>query len=73
MSNTFSLSLGVLADPIGDQLARQGFILKAADAKMLERDADAISRLLVRSFISTSVATKAREKLMKKVRSALES
>jgi len=53
MSNTFSLSLGVLADPIGDQLARQGFILKAADAKMLERDADAISRLLVRSFIST--------------------
>ena len=66
------ITLGALADPLRDQLAK--FKLtpdQRAEIERLDMDACAISRLYIRSLIPESQATKARQKLMRKIEQIL--
>lgn len=64
--------LGALADPLMDQLAEINTTPKQkAEIEMLDKDADAISRLYIRGLIPESQATKAREKLMRRIKQML--
>ena len=62
------IELGALADSLKDQLAKIDTTPEQkAEIERLDMDADAISRLYVRDLIPESQATKARQKLMRKI------
>lgn len=61
------LRLGVMADRLVAQLRAQGLKSKAADRMAWQKDADAITRLLMRSLMPEKAATRAREKLMRRI------
>lgn len=64
MSDFIGLSFGALAEPIATQLGRQGVSASKPDTRMWQRDADAIARLVLRRYLSSTQADKARRKLM---------
>jgi hypothetical protein len=63
-----SIFFGALCDPIAVQLERQH--VAVADKKrlaQLQRDADAVTRLVVNGIIPEMTARRARQKIFKKV------
>lgn len=71
MSNPtgYGISFGALCDRIEEQLQRQGFrlTLEPLQRQYLQRDADEVSRLLVRGVITEGEADKARKRLMRTI------
>jgi len=59
------IELGALAKPLSEQLST--FNVDKEELERLDMDADAISRLYIRDLITESQATKARQKLMKRI------
>ncbi len=62
------LNFGALSAPLQQQLRSQGLAVLDADAERLEhlqRDADALVRLVIRDVITDSAAANARRKLIK--------
>lgn len=58
------IELGALCKPLSEQL--KGYI-PDDKLKVMDADADAITRLLLRGFIPESIAKKARQKLVRAV------
>ena len=67
MSEFLNITFGVLAEPIKTQLGRQGIKAKQADVRAWQRDADAISRLSIRRYLSRTQVDKTRRILMTKM------
>ncbi len=66
------ITLGAMADSLKDQLAKINTTPdQKAEIERLDMDACAISRLYIRDLIPESQATKARQKLMKKIEQLL--
>ena len=65
------ICLGALAPGIAKQLDEQGISYDPKVIEFIQKDADAITRLVVRGFISTSVTQYARKKLIRKMQEAL--
>ncbi len=65
-----TLDFGAMAESLKKQLAR--FYVQEKELSHYQRDADAISRLMMRGLISESQAHAARKRLMKKVLSAIK-
>lgn len=61
--NELTIRFGGLSDPIAKQLKEQGF--KCSRIKKWQADADAIFRLYMGGYISESLVTKARRRLLK--------
>lgn len=59
------LTFGAMSAPLRAQLKIQGFDIDAAVVKHCQRDADAITRLLVRHMLSEGEAHKARRRLLR--------
>jgi hypothetical protein len=73
MSKNVELNMGALAEPISSQLAAQGLRLKAGqDIALFQKDADAITRCLIRGFIADAAALAARKRLLKNIVAQLE-
>ena len=65
---TLVINFGALADTLADQILSQGLIYKdAARLDHFQQDANAISRLSIRGYLSDSIAKNCRAKLMKKI------
>lgn len=62
------LTLGILEPAISDQLAGR---LSKEDAQMLDLDHDAINRCYVRGLVGDGETTRARHRLIKKIKEAL--
>lgn len=58
------IELGALAPKLIEQLAGH---VSGFDLAILDEDADAITRLYVRGYLSPSMADRARKKLVKKI------
>jgi hypothetical protein len=63
------IALGALAPKLIEQLAGQ---VDANTLALLDKDADAITRLYVRGYITPSVADKARKRLVKEIGKHME-
>jgi hypothetical protein len=63
--NTFRIELGALCPPIFQQLSGQGLEMETVYLDHAEADATAITRLLIRGFLTDSEARKARKRLVK--------
>jgi hypothetical protein len=64
------LNFGALSEPLQQQLISQGLRVLDGDAERLEhlqRDADALARLVIRDVVTDSAAAAARRKLIKRV------
>jgi len=68
------IELGALAEPLVDQLERNFKLTQdqRKEAGIYDKDADAISRLYIRSLIPESQADNARRKLLKKIERLLD-
>jgi len=66
MSNKLTISFGALSDPIQKQIENAGLIAPM-NCNALQISADAISRLFINSYITSSMADSARKKLMKDI------
>ncbi|CAB4147278.1 hypothetical protein UFOVP509_22 [uncultured Caudovirales phage] len=64
VSDFIGLSFGALAEPLSTQLGRQGVKAPRGMVRMWQRDADAITRLVLRRYLSSTQADKSRRKLM---------
>ena len=64
----FSLSFGALAPSLATQLDK-----KPSDVKTFQKDADAITRLLIHGLISDSVGRQARQRLVNCIGKAFKS
>lgn len=71
--NKISIVFGAMADPIRLQLRGQYRGIGSRDVGHLQRDADAVSRLLVRGLITASSASGARKKILQKLIALLNS
>ena len=65
-----TIDFGALAEPLDQQLERQGFI-NVQQLELLQRDADEISRLFVRGLIGDAETQRARKRLPKSICAAL--
>jgi len=65
MEKTLILEFGCLCNPLKAQLRKQGITLDVDTIKHFQQDADAISRLSIRSIITDAEAMKARGRLVK--------
>lgn len=65
MSEGITIRMGALSPKISEQLAGCG--LDEQKLEMIDKDADAIARLVIRGYITPSQAEKARGKLMKTI------
>jgi hypothetical protein len=74
MSHTFTLYLGALSPRIEEQLRGQSLRLglKPIQRHHLQRDADEISRLLVRGILTSGECDRARKRLCRKIERHLE-
>jgi len=63
----FGLSFGALADPISEQIRKQGLKFNDKEVEQFQSDLDAIHRLRFRSILIDSVASKCFDKLYKKI------
>ncbi len=66
------IEFGALADPIADQLKKQGIAIPDKDAERLGRIAHSIVFLHLQDIIPDSVRDSANKKLMKKIVGAAE-
>lgn len=66
-TGSVEVRMGALADPILDQLSAQGLMLTSPLKDRVQKDADAITRLVIGELITDSVARKARHKLFKRI------
>lgn len=66
------ITFGAMTKPLVDQCRAQELALPAADARELQRDADAITRLGARGMLTEGQVQDARRKLMRKIRQAVE-
>lgn len=67
-----AIHFGAMCDTIAEQLAGQVERLPAAHTlEHLQRDAEAITRLRVRSVLTDGEASRARQRLMKQIREAV--
>lgn len=66
-STELGIHFGALADPISKQLKQQGFKFDAEQVKHFEKQLDAITRLRFADLIADTVATKAFNKLYKRI------
>ncbi len=65
-----ALNFGGLAAPLRQQLRSQGLVVLDGDAEKLDhlqRDADALVRLVILNLVTDSAASAARRKLIKRV------
>lgn len=62
---TLQIVFGALSESIAKQLSAQGYRLKSS--ALYQKDADAITRLLIRGLIPESQANDARKRLMKSI------
>ena len=67
-TKSLKLDLGALADPLDEQLERQGLVM---DCTVLQRDADAVARLYVRGLLTDGETVKARARLFKSIQQAV--
>lgn len=65
--DTIRLSLGALAEPLTAQLRTQGCFLESGDADHLQADADAITRLVIRGYMTEAASRRARRRLVERV------
>lgn len=65
------IEFGALAEPIGQQLYSQGIHLGASGSQEIQADADAITRLKSRGFLTSEEAERARSRLLQQIRAAL--
>lgn len=65
MSEFIEISMGALAPKISTQLSGLGFCERKLE--MIDKDADAITRLLIRGYMTPSQAEKARGKIVKEI------
>jgi hypothetical protein len=61
------LHFGALAPKLGYQIATQGFQFVRINVRHAQRDADAVTRLLVRGLISERAGETARQKILRDV------
>lgn len=71
MNSQLELRLGAMADPILDQLATQGMTLDDSMKGRVQKDADAITRLVLGELISDSVARNARDRLFRRIKKSI--
>lgn len=71
VSEKLSIHLGALAPKIAQQVRRAGRCLDKDAAHLLQKDADAITRLSIRGLLSEGEVDKARRRLVKEVGRAL--
>ena len=64
-----SMSFGALAPPLAEQLP-DGAKIKRTDLIHFQKDADAITRLFVRGYLSDAGTSGARKRLMQKILSS---
>jgi hypothetical protein len=68
LAMTVNLELGALSSSLDEQLSSQGIALrKGQDIKLFQKDADAITRCLIRGFMPESTAQRARKQLTKHI------
>ncbi len=73
MNRVLNIRFGALCKPITVQLAEQGVNFygnrseKSTSARHFQRDADAITRLSLRGFMSAAAARNARKKLLGRI------
>jgi FAD synthase len=60
---SIEIMFGAISDSLDKQLRKQGYKLKSVD--LYQKDADAITRLLIRSLINESQAHAARKMLLR--------
>ena len=63
---------GAFADPIADQLLKQGVNASSNDCEHWQKDADAITRLSVRGLITRTERYKADRRLMSRIKKAVK-
>lgn len=61
---SLSLQFGALAPKIAWQVANQGFRFVRSHVRQAQRDADAVTRLLIRGLMNEAQAKKARQKIV---------
>lgn len=67
MAITLEISAGAMSPKLSEQIARQGMSADKRELALLQKDADAITRLSIRRFISDKEASRARRKLCDRV------
>lgn len=67
MTRNISLSFGALADPLVEQLNRQGLTLSEKDGKLIEDLNQAVIMTHLHGLFPDSACHKAHQKLMKKI------
>jgi bisphosphoglycerate-independent phosphoglycerate mutase (AlkP superfamily) len=68
----FGIRFGALSPSIAEQIADQGFFLNKAQAKRFQAFADATVRLHVNGFLTDGEVHKARRRIMRDLRTAIE-
>lgn len=66
-----TIDFGAMAPTLSKQLAKIGLSLSRDTLKIIQRDADAITRLYMRGLLSDSQTLTARRKLMKMLMATL--
>ena len=66
-STEFGIHFGAMAEPISKQLKKQGFKYDEEQVKHFEKQLDAITRLRFADLIADTIATKAFNKLCKRI------
>ena len=66
----FDIRFGALSPSLQEQLAGAG--IDPEELERFDRDADAITRLVVREILTDTVATAARRTLLKKIQAAVD-
>lgn len=70
-AKNIAIEFGALADPIKDQLKRQGISIPDEESQRFEKIAYSIVFLHLQDIIPDSVRDKSREKLMKRISNAI--
>lgn len=65
------IRLGAMSPSVKEQVEEQGFKIDATDSVHLQKDSEAITRLIIRGLITDSQAKQARDKLFKKIQKSL--
>ena len=67
MKSEFGITFGALCPKISEQVVSQDLKIAKAAAAVVQADADAISRLLIRGIITDSEARRARQRLISRI------
>lgn len=61
------ISFGCMADPISDQLERQGYTISESDAKRIHGLVHALNMVRIHGLVSDSTCDTARQRLLKDI------